>query len=123
MSFKLNKGGSAFLSSGTPKTHRIFFSKLFQSRKILKLLKILCNEFSSFRLDGSTRILTLTQEKFNADGTSTPGALWNVPIKIMKNNKEVIEVLMEQKEMIVKLENVQESDWYKVNPDFYGYYR
>jgi len=75
------------------------------------------------KLDGSTRILTLTQEKFNADGTSTPGAQWNVPIKIMKNNKEVIEVLMEQKELIVKLENVQESDWYKVNPDFYGYYR
>merc|ERR1719245_2621447 len=75
------------------------------------------------KLDGSTRILTLTQEKFNADGTSTPGALWNVPIKIMKSNKEVIEVLMEQKELIVKLENVQESDWYKVNPDFYGYYR
>ena len=41
----------------------------------------------------------------------------------MKSNKEVIEVLMEQKELIVKLENVQESDWYKVNPDFYGYYR
>ena len=83
------------------------------------------NVFSYFflRLDGSTRILTLTQEKFNADGTSTPGAQWNVPIKIMKNNKEVIEVLMEQKELIVKLENVQESDWYKVNPDFYGYYR
>ena len=83
------------------------------------------NVFPTFflRLDGSTRILTLTQEKFNADGTSTPGALWNVPIKIMKSNKEVIEVLMEQKELIVKLENVQESDWYKVNPDFYGYYR
>ena len=67
--------------------------------------------------------MTLTQEKFNADGSSTPGALWNVPIKIMKSNKEVIEVLMDQKELIVKLQDVQEQDWYKVNPDFYGYYR
>ena len=72
------------------------------------------------RLDGNTRILTLTQEKFNADGSSTAGALWNVPIKILKSNKEVIEVLMDQKELIVKLEDVQEQDWFKVNPDSFG---
>ena len=73
-----------------------------------------------YRLDGNTRILTLTQEKFNADGSSTTGALWNVPIKILKSNKEVIEVLMDQKELIVKLEDVQEQDWFKVNPDSFG---
>ena len=73
-----------------------------------------------YRLDGNTRILTLSQEKFNADGSSTAGALWNIPIKILKSNKEVIEVLMDQKELIVKLEDVQEQDWFKVNPDYFG---
>ncbi len=73
------------------------------------------------RVEGNKKILTLTQEKFTADG-STPDAsyMWCVPIQIALSNGDVKEVLLEGPEMNVTLENV---DWFKLNPSFYGYYR
>jgi puromycin-sensitive aminopeptidase len=75
------------------------------------------------RTEGSTRILTLTQEKFNADGSESPGYLWCVPIKILTSSGAVKEVVMENKEIIITLDNMNENDWFKLNPEFFGYYR
>ncbi len=75
------------------------------------------------RCEDGKKILTLTQEKFNADGSSTEGYVWCIPIKILTSNKKVVEVLLETKDTIVTLENVAEDEWFKVNPDYVGYYR
>ena len=70
--------------------------------------------------DGKT-VLTLNQEKFNADGSaSEAGYMWCIPIKILDDTGKVTEILMETKETIVTLENIK---WFKLNPDFVGYYR
>ena len=72
--------------------------------------------------DGDKVVLTLTQEKFNADGSdSESGYMWCIPIKILDNFGKVTEILMETKETIVTLEN--DVKWFKLNPDFVGYYR
>jgi aminopeptidase N len=34
---------------------------------------------------GSTKTLTLTQEKFNADGTKSTGSVWAVPVTIFNS--------------------------------------
>ncbi len=34
---------------------------------------------------GSTKTLTLTQEKFNADGTKSTGNVWAVPVTIFNS--------------------------------------
>ena len=72
---------------------------------------------------GGKRILTLTQEKFNADGSSTDAYSWCVPIKILTSNNDVVEVLLDSKETIVTLDNMKEDAWFKLNPNMVGYYR
>jgi len=76
------------------------------------------------RIEPGKKILTLTQEKFNADGScSDDGYMWCVPIKILTSNNDVTEVLLENKETIVTLDNMKEDDWFKVNSGCVGYYR
>ena len=77
----------------------------------------------SSKFEDGKKILTLTQEKFNADGSSTEGYMWYVPIKILTSKKNVVEVLLDSKETIVTLENMKEEDWFKVNVGCVGYYR
>merc|ERR1712051_150749 len=68
------------------------------------------------RVEAGKKILTLTQEKFNADGScSDDGYMWCVPVKILTSNNDVIEVLLDSKETIVTLDNMKEEDWFKVN--------
>ena len=72
------------------------------------------------------KTLTLTQEKFDADGGNSDEGKhfhWNVPIKILTSNGLVQEFLLEDKSMTVSLENLEDQTWYKVNPEFVGYYR
>jgi len=72
------------------------------------------------------KMLTLTQEKFDADGGSDEESKmyhWNVPVKIKTSKGNVHEFLLEDKSMTVTLEELDESTWYKVNPEFVGYYR
>ena len=38
------------------------------------------------KTEDGTKTLTLTQEKFNADGHKTTGCLWSVPITILTAN-------------------------------------
>merc|ERR1712038_1154172 len=71
-------------------------------------------------------ILTLTQEKFDADGGSSEESKlyhWNVPIKIKTSKGNVQEFLLEDKSMTVTIDGLDESTWYKINPEFVGYYR
>lgn len=71
------------------------------------------------------RILTLTQEKFCADGQkpSEPYS-WMVPISISTPNSEnAYSTVLDKAEMEVVIENVGEKDWVKINPGTIGYYR
>jgi len=76
------------------------------------------------RIEPGKKILTLTQEKFNADGScSDDGYMWCVPVKILTSNNDVVEVLLDSKETIVTLDNMNENDWFKINSGCVGYYR
>jgi len=69
--------------------------------------------------------LTLSQEKFNADGSSEPAGSyhWKVPINILTAKGKVHKVLLEEKSMTVTLDDLSAEDWYKVNAGFTGYFR
>lgn len=83
----------------------------------------------SSRLDGDSRILSLTQEKFCADGKVPPSeqtALWMIPISVSKAsapNKISAEALMEAKTLEVVVPNVAKDEWVKLNPNSVGLYR
>ena len=66
------------------------------------------------------------QEKFNAEGFDPDipdGCIWSVPIKILTCHGKIIEVPLDSKETTITLNNMKKNDWYKINPDFVGYYR
>ncbi|XP_042203152.1 puromycin-sensitive aminopeptidase-like [Homarus americanus] len=76
--------------------------------------------------DGDNRVLTLTQQRFLADGSTGDNSQWMVPINISteKNpSKAVQEVLLEGKTTQVVLEGISENTWVKLNPGTVGYYR
>ncbi|XP_073947125.1 puromycin-sensitive aminopeptidase [Choristoneura fumiferana] len=75
---------------------------------------------------GSDRVLTLTQQKFCADGSQGDDVLWMVPITISTQEhpaKVALSTVLEKKSQEVVLENVSESSWVKLNPGTVGYYR
>ena len=67
--------------------------------------------------------LTLSQEKFNADGTADAKYHWKVPIKILTSKGKTHDFLLEDKSMTVTLDDLADGEWYKVNAGFIGYYR
>ncbi|KAK3888299.1 hypothetical protein Pcinc_007638 [Petrolisthes cinctipes] len=76
--------------------------------------------------DGDNRVLTLTQQRFLADGSAGDSSQWMVPISISTQedpSKVAQELLLESRTMQVVLENVSESTWVKLNPGTVGYYR
>lgn len=81
----------------------------------------------SSKQSGTKRILTLTQSKFTADGNEpTEEYQWMVPITIStsQNPAEIaVTTILNAKTMTVEVDNVNESDWIKVNPGTIGYYR
>ncbi|XP_061715100.1 puromycin-sensitive aminopeptidase isoform X1 [Cydia pomonella] len=76
---------------------------------------------------GNDRVLTLTQQKFTADGSQDPhDILWMVPITISTQefpSKVALSTVLEKRTQEVVLENVSESSWVKLNPGTVGYYR
>ncbi|KAH8375652.1 hypothetical protein KR200_004180 [Drosophila serrata] len=76
---------------------------------------------------GSKRVLRLNQCKFTADGSQAEeNCLWTVPISVStsKNPTGIAKTfLLDKPSMEVILENVEESDWIKINPGTVGYYR
>lgn len=82
----------------------------------------------SQRQEGTSRILTLTQEKFCADINEPcgDGFQWMVPVTISTARfpSQVAErFLLDSKSAEVTIEHVLQDDWVKVNPGTVGYYR
>ena len=81
------------------------------------------------RSDGSSRILSLSQEKFCSDGKipeSEQNVLWMIPIAVSKASapeKIAAEALMESKTLDIDLANVDPKEWIKLNPKAVGVYR
>ncbi|XP_050738577.1 puromycin-sensitive aminopeptidase-like isoform X2 [Eriocheir sinensis] len=76
--------------------------------------------------DGDNRVLTLTQQRFLADGSTGENNMWMVPISVSteKNpSKVVAEVLLEGKSTSIVLDGVSACTWVKLNPGTVGYYR
>ncbi|CAB3259962.1 unnamed protein product [Arctia plantaginis] len=75
---------------------------------------------------GADRVLTLTQQKFCADGSQGNDTLWMVPITISTQEqptKIALSTVLEKRRQEVVLKNVAESSWVKLNPGTVGYYR
>lgn len=77
--------------------------------------------------NGNKRTLTLTQEKFTADGSvAAESDFWMIPITI-STSKQPAEIkhrtVLDSKTMEIELDDVTESDWVKINPGTVGYYR
>ncbi|XP_054154240.1 puromycin-sensitive aminopeptidase-like [Oppia nitens] len=83
----------------------------------------------SSRRNGNSLILTLTQEKFCADGKLPPSessVLWMIPISIIKGSepdKVAVEALMDGKQLEISIPNVADNEWIKLNPECIGFYR
>lgn len=71
--------------------------------------------------------LTLTQQKFNDDGSWGCGTyVWMIPIGIITSkdpSNEVISTVLDEKEMIVTIPEGASLEWIKINPRFVGFYR
>ncbi|KAI1303651.1 Puromycin-sensitive aminopeptidase [Halotydeus destructor] len=83
----------------------------------------------SQRQDGDTRVLTLTQEKFCADGklpASESATLWMIPVTVCtakSPNSSVVDVLVSSKVTEIVVPNVGPNDWVKLNQGTVGVYR
>lgn len=81
----------------------------------------------SSRQDGDNRILSLTQEKFSANGKSSKdGSLWMVPISIVTSKDPTAiakQILLESASTDVVLEGVSSTEWVKLNLGTVGCYR
>lgn len=81
------------------------------------------------RYENGNALLTLTQEKFSLTGVlweEEKKLLWPVPISIItcsSPDKPVIETLLEERSMELKLEGLGPNDWFKLNPSKMGVYR
>lgn len=82
----------------------------------------------SEKQDGSNRVLTLTQEKFCADGVQEKeGSFsWMVPVSISTASdpkKAAVVTLLDKTSMDVTVPNVTPDQWVKVNCESVGVYR
>ncbi|XP_076622057.1 puromycin-sensitive aminopeptidase isoform X2 [Colletes latitarsis] len=77
--------------------------------------------------DGDDRVLSLSQERFLADGSADTGnSLWMIPISVStsKNPEEcVLTDLLDEKTKDFRVKDVPESSWVKINPGTIGFYR
>ena len=77
--------------------------------------------------DGDSLILTLTQEKFCADGQlpqSEANILWMIPLSISTSaNPKALETLFESRSIELRIYNVTSNQWVKLNPGTVGFYR
>nr|XP_003702012.1 PREDICTED: puromycin-sensitive aminopeptidase [Megachile rotundata] len=79
------------------------------------------------RQEGNDRILSLSQERFLADGSSDNGSsLWIIPISISTSKdpeKSIFKVLLDEKTKEFRVTDVAENNWVKINPGTIGFYR
>jgi len=74
---------------------------------------------------GKDRILTLSQEKFTADGRDpAEKTRWMIPIQISTPSQKLAANTIFDKDTIeITLKDVKPTDWVKVNPGTVGFYR
>ena len=79
------------------------------------------------RQDGSSRVLSLTQEKFSINGVLSEEdrqTKWLVPISIISQKNPVpLKVLLKDKTQEVRLEDVELTEWVKLNPNMTSFCR
>jgi len=77
--------------------------------------------------EGNDRILTLKQVKFVGDGKEAAGgSKWQVPVSIATAGSETVTKVMldrDEVETVVRLSNVPQSAWVKLNPGVVGFFR
>ncbi|KAL5489625.1 hypothetical protein EMCRGX_G018741 [Ephydatia muelleri] len=76
--------------------------------------------------EGSNRVLTVSQEKFCADGNIAgfESAQWMVPITVAtRNSSNALTFVLDKKTTSVVVENVSPEDWILANPGRVGYFR
>ncbi|XP_024886627.1 puromycin-sensitive aminopeptidase isoform X1 [Temnothorax curvispinosus] len=81
-----------------------------------------------FRQEGDDRILSLSQERFLADGSVDNNAdnTWLIPISVTsaKNpSKTIFDGILDAKSKEFVIQNVPEGTWLKINPGTIGFYR
>ncbi|KZC12138.1 Puromycin-sensitive aminopeptidase [Dufourea novaeangliae] len=79
------------------------------------------------RQEGNDRILSLSQERFLADGAEDPeNSIWMIPISISTSKdptESVLTDLLDKKTKEFKVTDVPEDSWVKINPGTIGFYR
>ncbi|KAK5642103.1 hypothetical protein RI129_008270 [Pyrocoelia pectoralis] len=77
--------------------------------------------------DGKGLTLSFTQQKFCADGVQpTENYMWMIPISVSTSanpTKEVINTVLQTKQMEITVTDVDPEGWIKVNPGTIGFYR
>jgi len=75
---------------------------------------------------GDKRVVTVSQEKFTADGSKDDKSVWMVPITVSTKsspNHAVHKFVLSTKEASFTVEGVKSDDWLKVNTGGVGFYR
>uniref|UniRef100_A0A336LHN3 Aminopeptidase n=1 Tax=Culicoides sonorensis TaxID=179676 RepID=A0A336LHN3_CULSO len=74
---------------------------------------------------GNKRVLTLTQERFIADGSAADEkTVWMIPISVATpKNSNALTFVFDKETTEVTIEDVSENDWIKINPGTVGFYR
>ncbi|XP_012523522.1 puromycin-sensitive aminopeptidase isoform X2 [Monomorium pharaonis] len=81
-----------------------------------------------YRQKGDNKILSLSQERFLADGSVDNSAdnAWLIPISVSSSQdptKTVFDGILDTKSKEFVIENVPEGTWLKLNPGTIGFYR
>ncbi|XP_027041940.1 puromycin-sensitive aminopeptidase-like [Pocillopora damicornis] len=75
---------------------------------------------------GEDVVVTITQNKFSADGTTEDSSQWKVPIAVCTSTSPsapAIETLSENKTCEITVSGVGKDQWIKLNPGQVGFYR
>ncbi|XP_011165084.1 puromycin-sensitive aminopeptidase isoform X2 [Solenopsis invicta] len=81
-----------------------------------------------YRQEGDNRILSLSQERFLADGSvdNNEDNAWLIPVSVSSSqdpSKTVFDGILDAKTKEFVIQNVPEGTWLKVNPGTVGFYR
>lgn len=72
-----------------------------------------------------SRVLTLKQERFLADGSHTEnGTIWMIPLTIATATSDcAVSTVFDKETIEVTIDNVTDDDWIKINPGTVAFYR
>jgi len=78
------------------------------------------------RQDGNNRILSLSQERFLADGSVDNDNIWIIPISVSSSQdskKSIFDDILDAKNKEFVIKDIPENTWLKINPGTIGFYR